>query len=259
MKLSNAGLNLIKSFEGCRLTAYKALPNEKYFTIGYGHNGSDVRDNERITQKQALNLLRNDTEKFVEGVNDMVHVALNQNQFDALVSLAYNIGLGAFKGSSLLDFINKRDFKHASEEFDLWVHSGDKVVQGLVTRRQKEKALFLKPVSNPSPTKNYTIEHGDTLSEIAVKFETTVRGLSLLNPQIKDVDKISVGQVIKVPTHSEIINKASFKTYTIKAGDNLIKIAQANRTTVDKILNANKKIINKNIVKAGDIIKIPLN
>lgn len=154
MKLSKNGLNLIKKFEGCRLTAYKPVSSERYYTIGYGHYSPSIHKGQHISQATAEQLLKNDTETFVSAVSKAVKVSLNQNQFDALVSFTYNLGIGNLQSSTLLKLINKKDFKGAANEFPKWVHSNGKVLNGLVKRRAAEKALFIKTM--PKPKKNYT-------------------------------------------------------------------------------------------------------
>ena len=103
MKTSQNGINLIKKYEGCRLTAYKCPAG--LWTIGYGHT-KNVKSGQKITQKQAENFLKQDLKTFEKGVEKAVKVRLNQNQFDALVSFAYNCGLGALKTSTLLRKLN---------------------------------------------------------------------------------------------------------------------------------------------------------
>lgn len=196
MNISQSGINLIKSFEGLRLKAYKPVSNEEFYTIGYGHYGADVRYNAEIDEKEAEEILKIDIRKFVDGVERYIIVKVNQNQFDALVSFAYNVGLGAFRTSTLLEYVNKGQFNEAAEQFPLWIHSGGKVLNGLIKRRQKEKALFLKPVA---ATKTYKIKSGDTLSEIAEEFKTSVSAIKKLNSSIKNVDEIKTGQSIKIP------------------------------------------------------------
>jgi GH24 family phage-related lysozyme (muramidase) len=144
MIVSQVGIDLIKQYEGLVLHAYKAVKTEKYFTIGYGHYGVDVRENSVINQSEAEQYLKMDLKKFENGVNESVKVSLNQNQYDSLVSLAYNIGVTGFKTSDLVNKLNHADYKGASNEFDRWVHSKGKVLKGLVVRRAKEKELFLK-------------------------------------------------------------------------------------------------------------------
>jgi lysozyme len=87
--------------------------------------------------------MAHDLKKFEAAVNNAVTVPLSQNQFDALVSLAYNIGTNAFSGSTLVKKLNSNDFRGAADQFDVWVNAGGKRMQGLVNRRGKEKALFL--------------------------------------------------------------------------------------------------------------------
>jgi GH24 family phage-related lysozyme (muramidase) len=152
MNISQKGIDLIKSFEGLSLKAYKPVAGEKYWTIGYGHYGADVRQGQVITKEQAEALLKKDLQKYVDGVNSVLKVPINQNQFDALVSFAYNCGVGALQKSTLLKKLNAGDYVGASKEFGKWVHgAGGVVLKGLVTRRQKEAKLFNTPVvDNPT-------------------------------------------------------------------------------------------------------------
>lgn len=144
MEISQVGINLIKSFEGCRLTAYKPVPTEEHWTIGWGHYGPDIREHQKITQKQADDMLLKDLQKYVDAVNHQLKVKVNQYQFDALVSFCYNCGPGALK--NLTTKLNKHDFDGCVELMMQYVHSGKKVLQGLVRRREAEKALFLLDV-----------------------------------------------------------------------------------------------------------------
>jgi GH24 family phage-related lysozyme (muramidase) len=203
-KTSQNGINLIKEFEGCVLHAYKPLPTEKWLTIGYGHYGSDVKQGQTITQAEAEELLKKDLKRYEDGVNAAVKVAINQNQFDALVSFSYNLGIYAMTHSDLVGFINKGDFKAASAEFPKWCHAGGKVITGLVRRRNEERELFDKPVPKPKPKPKQTVKvyhtvvKGETLSGIAAKFKTTVAKLDALNPQITNLNLIHPGQKIRV-------------------------------------------------------------
>ncbi|MBR3654855.1 MAG: lysozyme [Elusimicrobia bacterium] len=142
MDISQNGIDLIKRFEGCRLTAYKCPAN--VWTIGYGHTGSDVKQGLTITQEQAEKLLKSDLVVHCNNVSKLVKVPLNQNQFDALVSFEYNLGYGNLSRSTLLALINQKKFKEASEEFKKWKYAGGKVLAGLVKRREAEKELFIK-------------------------------------------------------------------------------------------------------------------
>lgn len=142
MEISQKGIDLIKRFEGCRLEAYKCSAG--VWTIGYGRTGADVTQGRKITQDEAERLLRQDLTVHCNNVSKLVKVPLNQNQFDALVSFEYNVGYGAFKSSTMLKFINGKNFALASGQFDRWVYANGKVLQGLVNRRKTEKELFLK-------------------------------------------------------------------------------------------------------------------
>lgn len=142
MSLSSKGLNLIKSFEGLSLKACKAVSTEKYYTIGYGHYGADVKAGQTITEAQALALLKSDIEKFVKAVNDAIKVGITQNQFDALVSLCYNIGTGAFAASDTVKYLNAGKLWHGAADIPSWRKSGGAILTGLQNRRTKELRLF---------------------------------------------------------------------------------------------------------------------
>lgn len=140
MKISSNGINLIKSFEGCRLISYKARPSEKYFTIGYGHMGPDVKENMVISQAQADRYLQQDLEKFDNYVNQYTSALnLNQNQHDALTSFTYNCG-----GRNLEKLIEGRTVAQIADALLLYDHAGGKVIDGLTRRRKAERELFIK-------------------------------------------------------------------------------------------------------------------
>ena len=145
MSVSNQGVDLICDFEGKRLAAYD--DGVGVWTIGFGTtiypNGIKVKKGDTCTLDQAKSYMVHDLKKFEQAVNGAVNIALNQNQFDALVSLAYNIGTGAFNKSTLVKKLNAGDISGAADQFDVWINAGGKRMQGLVNRRVKEKALFL--------------------------------------------------------------------------------------------------------------------
>ena len=147
MKISNKGLELIKEFEGFSANAY--LCPAKIPTIGYGNtfweDGRKVRIGEQISKSKALELLEFVANKdFANKIFPFIEVSISQNQFDAMVSLAYNIGVGAFSNSTLLKRVNAKDFLGAANEFLKWDKSNGKPLLGLTRRRQREKELFLK-------------------------------------------------------------------------------------------------------------------
>ena len=144
--IDSAGLELIKNFEGCVLTAYPDPgTGGDPWTIGYGHTGPDVHPGLTWTQQQADQALENDLQKYESGVNGMISRNLTPNQFSALVSFAYNVGLGALQGSTLLRLVNAGDFQGAAAQFGQWVNGGNGPLPGLVRRRGAERALFLTP------------------------------------------------------------------------------------------------------------------
>jgi len=142
MNISQKGIDLIKNFEGCRLTAYRCPAN--ILTIGYGHTGSDVSTGQKITQEQAEKLLKSDLLVHCNNVSRLVKVPLTQNQFDALVSFEFNVGYGNFASSTMLKLLNQKKYREAAAQFDRWVYANRKVLAGLVKRRAAEKTLFLQ-------------------------------------------------------------------------------------------------------------------
>lgn len=141
MKTSDNGINLIKKFEGLKTKAYKCPAG--VWTIGYGHT-SGVLSTDTCTMEQATNYLKQDVKTAENAIEKYVTTALNQNQFDALVSFIYNIGSVAFRKSTMLKFINNGHFPLAAGQFDLWVYSKGEKLEGLIARRKAEKELFLK-------------------------------------------------------------------------------------------------------------------
>lgn len=137
---SGNGLALTEQFEGCELTAYQDQVG--VWTIGYGHTGPDVTPGLTITQDQAQSLLAHDVLGAATCVNKVVTVQIAQEEFDALVDFVFNLGAGAFTGSTLLKELNAGNFSAAASQFDSWDHAGGAVVAGLLRRRQAETALF---------------------------------------------------------------------------------------------------------------------
>lgn len=139
MNISKIGLSLIKSFEGCKLTAYHCSAGK--LTIGYGHTGN-VKLGQTISQEQADSYLMQDLRETENQINKLVHVQLTQSQYDALCSLVFNIGCGNFNKSTLLAKLNKSDYPDASQEFKRWNKINGVQSIGLIRRRQAEEDLF---------------------------------------------------------------------------------------------------------------------
>lgn len=136
-------LALIKRWEGCHLTAYPDPgTGGDPWTIGWGSTGPGIHNGVTWTQQQADERLAADVQRFMSGVEVAVGVPLQAHELGALTSLAYNIGLGAFRSSTLLRMIKAGDMKGASEQFLRWNRAGGKVMRGLSNRRADERDVF---------------------------------------------------------------------------------------------------------------------
>lgn len=140
-QINKEGLDLIKQWEGLRLEAY--LCPAGVWTIGYGHTET-TKKGMKINQSEADRLLVYDLSRFIEAVEDSVKVTLNDNQFAALVSFAFNVGVGAFKKSTLLKKLNAGDYSSVPSELARWNKVGNKVSAGLTNRRAAEAGLWVK-------------------------------------------------------------------------------------------------------------------
>jgi GH24 family phage-related lysozyme (muramidase) len=153
MGISENGIHLIKQFEGFR----KFLYNDPvgHCTIGYGTlvhkgmcNGTEPLEYKAgISEQRATELLIKKVEQFAEAINALVHVPLNQNQFDALVSFVYNVGAGALQRSTLLKELNRGNYEKVPFELRKWVKAAGRTLPGLVKRREAEAALYQKEVT----------------------------------------------------------------------------------------------------------------
>ncbi|MCL6366205.1 lysozyme [Pectobacterium carotovorum subsp. carotovorum] len=145
MQISNNGINLIKQFEGCELSAYQDIVG--VWTIGYGWtqpvDGKPIRRGMTIDAATADRLLKTGVVQYEQAVNQLVKVAINQSQFDALVSFTYNLGTRSLSTSTLLKKLNAGDIAGAAAEFARWNRAGGKELAGLTRRREAERALFL--------------------------------------------------------------------------------------------------------------------
>lgn len=172
--VGEAGLALIKRFEGCRLTAYKPVSTEKYWTIGWGHYGPDVREGQVITQTQADALLISDCQRSADAVDDPANCpltqALNDNQRDALISFAFNCGSG-----NLRTLCRNRTLPGIRDAMALYDKAGGKVLPGLERRRKAEQALFDTPViPKEKERKSMTYKY---LKDIPEKFRPIIERL----------------------------------------------------------------------------------
>lgn len=141
MRLSTPGVALIKRHEGCRLKAYLCPAGVP--TVGYGHT-EGVKLGQKISQHQADVILESDLEFYEEQVTALCKgLKLTQDQFDALVSFAFNVGHSALANSTLLKKLRKNEIQGAADEFPRWCKGGGKVLPGLTKRREEERTVFL--------------------------------------------------------------------------------------------------------------------
>jgi lysozyme len=142
MKLSIKGADAIKRYEGCVLKAY--LCPAKVWTIGYGHTGSEVREGLTWLQHEANAAFLKDVARFESGVETVTTQIISQQQFDALVSLAFNIGMKAYQDSTLLKKLNSGDHVGAACQFARWNKVNGQYNEGLALRRASELYTFAR-------------------------------------------------------------------------------------------------------------------
>ena len=188
--ISDEGLDLIKHFEGCELTAY-VCPAGVY-TIGYGHTG-DVTPGQTVTQQEADNLLREDIRKFEKAVDNYTRVPLNQSQFDALVSFTFNCGTGAFRDSTLLRLLNEYDYEGAAAQFGRWVNGSNGPLPGLVRRREAEEKLFRKD-GYPSDSDSDGEESSKVIGSIVAKQDTVIKKEITQSSQLEPDEKQNIAK-----------------------------------------------------------------
>lgn len=144
--INQAGLKLLMASEGCRLQAYPDPgTGGEPWTIGFGATGPDIVQGLVWTTEQCDKRLMEDLARFEKAVDELVTTELGENQRSAVICFVYNIGVNAFKRSTLLKLINQRDFSGASRQFGLWTKAGGRVMPGLVMRRKAESLLFMRP------------------------------------------------------------------------------------------------------------------
>ncbi|MFZ5616591.1 MAG: lysozyme, partial [Pseudomonadota bacterium] len=167
MKISEAGIYLIKRFEGLELESYQDIAG--VWTIGYGHTET-AGPNQKISEREAEELLRRDLGPRERAIEQLVGVALNQNEFDALVSFVFNVGANAFKNSTARKRLNRNDRVGAAEALTWWnkatVNGVLREVLGLTRRRAAERALFLTPVNPPIVSKPEAIAENSRLTPV---------------------------------------------------------------------------------------------
>ena len=147
MQMTEEGLALIRRFEGFRAEAYRCPAG--VWTIGYGHTSQagppKVRAGMVVSEAEARSILAADAAMFAEGVRAALTREVSKEQFSALVSFAFNVGIGAFRRSSVLKMVNEGRFEAVPERLRLWVKADGRRLEGLVRRREAEGELFATP------------------------------------------------------------------------------------------------------------------
>lgn len=146
MNASDTAINLIKKFEGFSASPYK--DGAGLNTVGFGHKVEPGELFDNITEATAEALLHSDLADTEHAINTLVKVVLNQNQFDALCSWTYNLGVGRLNESTLLEKLNENDLQGASEQITRWKYIGTTLSLGLSRRREAERSLFDKPIED---------------------------------------------------------------------------------------------------------------
>lgn len=144
MKTSQAGIDLIHSFEQLRLKAYPdpGSKDGKPYTVGWGSTGSDIGPGTLWTKEKADQRFASDLSKFEQAVSLLVKVPLTQYQFDAIVSFTYNLGIGSLKSSTMLKMLNEGDYSNAGLQLLRWTKNDGVEMAGLVRRRKAELKMF---------------------------------------------------------------------------------------------------------------------
>lgn len=238
MKISQRGIDLIKQFEGCRLTAYKDPAG--VWTIGYGHTES-VKQGMKITQEQAEELLKKDLAVYEAKVEKYSKYNWNQNQFDALVSFAYNIG-----SIDQLTSNGRRSIKTISDKILEYKKAGGKTLEGLVRRRKAEKELFDKAVEGDSAQKGAEASISTPAKEKAEE-----------KPQ---TSSYKVGQTYTISVKSALnVRKGAGKEYGLVGYRNLTPDGRKHAIASSGALRNGTRVICNEVKNVGNTvwIKIP--
>lgn len=208
MRISQNCLEIIKKWEGFKLDAYidpVGIPTIGYGTIRYP-DGQKVKLGDKISEAEAEAFLKFEVDGTVESLNEILkEIKVSQNQFDAIVSLCYNIGVGAFKSSSVLRFLKEGDYKKAGESIDLWnkgtVNGVKTVLPGLVKRRKDERDLFEKKGSDGTP-----IETEESPQDKVTKLEGFRDGKNNIIVAYDEKDKVIEILILKSEIKEDLIS-----------------------------------------------------
>jgi len=249
LRTSRAGLELIKSFEGFRDAAIR-LPDGRWM-IGYGHVRT-AREGLKISQKDAEELLIYDLKPVEDAIHAMVYAPLNQNQFDALASLGFNISPGRLRDSGVIRNLNSGNYLSASSDFDIWrkARIGGRlmVVDALVRRRAAEKAMFMEhPEGRPSaPTPLVTPEADLDGGEAGMASHTptdTAASPAAANPApsidmaeaVRRLAERTQGAVSPTEPAAAVADEAETETYSHTPPRTPDEIEQAQRVVAERL------------------------
>lgn len=251
MRTSQNGIDLIKSFEGCVLHAYKPVPTEKYYTIGYGHYGSDVNPWDQITPSVAEQLLARDLQKYENKVNQYNYIYnFNQNEFDACVSFTYNCGVGNF--DKLVNY-GKRSRDEIRTAWLKYNKAGGKELKGLTARRQKELELFntyipQQTTDSPVPVINTNVR--EVTAFVAADYiikATSLRIREGIGTEYKQVGSVKCNEIV----HVLVLYTNNINEIWGKIDDNkYICIEQNNKQYA--LINLARNIVEYSLQKDGD-------
>jgi len=192
LSLDEEGLNLIKKWEGLRLEAYLCSAN--VWTIGYGHTRT-AKPGMKITEKRANELLREDVRKFENLINRIVTVPLTQNQFNALVSWAFNVGEGAVRNSTLIRKLNSGDYDAVPAELMRWNKINGQVNRGLTNRRAAEVGLWARGsfvASNFVEPENPIVSENKEATSKTIEIGTVAATAGALSPVLTSFSNMPV-------------------------------------------------------------------
>lgn len=264
--IGSAGLALIKKFEGCRLEAYQDAA--EIWTIGYGHT-SGVTAGMNITEEQAEEYLKEDCQIFADAV-DALGRDFNDNQRDALISFAFNLGENNLKKVT----VNNRSCKDIAKAMPLYCNACGQKLQGLVDRRNAEVSLFNTPCESVAAAEGSGHAHGiGEVVTVSSYYNSSTDGFE--KAIYKPLENVTIGRIIDNVHNPYRLDRAgvamgwcndgdirvdgiqheSEKIHVVQAGENLSKIARQYETTVENLVSLNG-IENPNEINVGQTVKI---
>lgn len=189
-KVNQAGIDLLKEFEGFRSTAYQDIVG--VWTIGYGFT-KNVKEGDTITKAQGEKRLKLELREYTDAVIKACTLVPNENQLAAMVVFAFNVGIGGFNKSTVLKAHNKGSFEAAARAFSLWNKAGGKAVAGLTRRRAAEASLYLKPVTVETEGTDIVTNMPQSIDEERPMSKSSIVSASTLTAGTSTIALISEG------------------------------------------------------------------